>query len=277
MSPDFLAVGHVTRDLMAGGFQLGGAALYSVLTASRLGLKAALATSAGQEVRLPRGQFLRRCLKAPETTTFKNAYYRGQRQQWLYARAGPLTLQAVPRDWREAPLVHLAPVAGEVAHELASAFPGALLAVTPQGWMRLWDKQGRVHPKPWEEASAVLPHATVVVFSEEDLTNGETLVELCVSRVPVVVVTQGERGARLHWKGTWWPVPAIPAQVVDPTGAGDVFAAALLIRFAETKDGLKAAHFASAAASLAIEAEGTEGLPTRAEVEERLKTHGLSG
>ena len=56
---------------------------------------------------------------------------------------------------------------------------------------------------------------------------------------------------------------------MDPTGAGDVFAAAYLVRYRETSDALESARFASCAASFCVEAQGTEGIPTRAQMEER--------
>ncbi len=63
-----------------------------------------------------------------------------------------------------------------------------------------------------------------------------------------------------------------PTRVVDLTGAGDSFAAGFLIHYSETGDLLKAARFGNATASLAIESEGAETMPTRAEVEARVAT-----
>jgi sugar/nucleoside kinase (ribokinase family) len=68
-------------------------------------------------------------------------------------------------------------------------------------------------------------------------------------------------------------MPAYPAGEVDATGAGDVFAAAYLVRLHETDDPLSAGLFASCAASISIEAPGLEGIPTRLQVEERLKRY----
>jgi hypothetical protein len=48
--PDFLAIGHVAKDLTPGGFRLGGAVTYGALTARKLGLRPAVVTSAGPDV-----------------------------------------------------------------------------------------------------------------------------------------------------------------------------------------------------------------------------------
>jgi sugar/nucleoside kinase (ribokinase family) len=89
--------------------------------------------------------------------------------------------------------------------------------------------------------------------------------------VPILFFTLGYRGSRLWRNGRWQQVPAFPAREVDPTGAGDVFAAAFLARYLETDDVAQASLFAAAAAAVSVEAVGTAGIPSRAEVEERLR------
>ena len=60
------------------------------------------------------------------------------------------------------------------------------------------------------------------------------------------------------------------ARPTDLTGAGDVFAAAFLIRYADTDDPWEAARWGAAAASLVIEGPGVDAVPTLAAVEARL-------
>jgi sugar/nucleoside kinase (ribokinase family) len=54
---------------------------------------------------------------------------------------------------------------------------------------------------------------------------------------------------------------------VDPTGAGDVFAAAFLIRLHETGNNFEAARFASAAAALSLGGSGISAIAGRAQIE----------
>ena len=42
---DYLTIGHITKDLAASGFTLGGTASYSPLTANAFGLKSGIFTS----------------------------------------------------------------------------------------------------------------------------------------------------------------------------------------------------------------------------------------
>ena len=109
----------------------------------------------------------------------------------------------------------------------------------------------------------------VAVFSDDDSPEEEQIAdraELCT----VVIHTHGGQGRSVHVEGQWNHLSAFHTNEVDPTAAGDVFAAAYLIRFQESDNPLVAARFASVAASFCVEAEGVEGIPTRAEVEDRL-------
>jgi sugar/nucleoside kinase (ribokinase family) len=108
------------------------------------------------------------------------------------------------------------------------------------------------------------------VLSEEDL-NGNTLLiyeYACLARV--AVMTQGARGCTVFTCGEERQVPGFPVRDVEPTGAGDVFAAAFLIRLQEIQDPVEAARFANATASFCVQAPGVTGIPTRKQVEERL-------
>src|SRR5215471_19449916 len=90
--PDFLTIGHVTRDVRPNGsFSLGGTVTFAALTAYRLGLVAAIVTCADEQliselpVRLPGiGLSVR---PSPATSTFENRYHEGFRTQYLRDRA----------------------------------------------------------------------------------------------------------------------------------------------------------------------------------------------
>jgi sugar/nucleoside kinase (ribokinase family) len=75
-------------------------------------------------------------------------------------------------------------------------------------------------------------------------------------------------GCTVFHRGEKRSLPARPARVIDPTGAGDVFAAAFFIRWAETGDPGQAAVFANVTASMALQRPGPGGAPSRIEVEE---------
>src|SRR5437016_3245024 len=165
-APDFVAVGHVTRDLLADGERLGGTVTFAALTARRLGLRAAVVTSAGPDLdwAATLAGVEVACVPAEETTTFANEYAGGARRQRLLGRAAPLGVADIPAAWRRPEFALIGPVAGECAPDLLDAFPEARVALTPQGWLRAWDAQGWVRFAPWPEAERVLPHAAVTVL-----------------------------------------------------------------------------------------------------------------
>jgi sugar/nucleoside kinase (ribokinase family) len=115
-----------------------------------------------------------------------------------------------------------------------------------------------------------------LILSEEDLGDDREALANYIASVPVVVLTTGWRGATLYQGGQGSAIPPRPAREVDPTGAGDVFAAAFLIRWQETGDPLAAARFANVAASFSVEGPGLTAIPTRAQVETWLATEGCA-
>ena len=270
--PTFLAIGHVVKDVVGEGYRLGGGAAYAAVTAARLGEQAAVVTRAiAEDISELEKEVSLHIVPATKTTIFRNSYQGSTRLQQVLAVAEPLTLEHVPQAWRKAQVVLLAPVAQEVDPGLARAFPRALVGASLQGWLRQWDDRGHVRFHPWAEAPLVLPQITVAVLSEKDVRGDERLLETYAQMVEVLAVTQGVRGARVHHRGQWTASSAFPAVERNPTGAGDAFAAAFLIAWHQTRDVTQAARFANATASLAVEGTGLFQLPTRDQVEDRLR------
>ncbi|MDQ7029408.1 MAG: PfkB family carbohydrate kinase [Ardenticatenia bacterium] len=267
---EYLVIGHIAQDVTPYGYVLGGTAAYAALTASRLGLRVGVVTRAAPDavVLSDLSGVALHCRPASQTTTFENVYEDGRRVQWVRAVADPLTLDDVPPAWRDASVVHLAPIARELSPTLAQAFPQSLVGATPQGWMRSWDGEGRVVYRPLEAPARDLAGVDALVLSEEDVRYNEEHVRVLVEALPLVVVTLAEAGCRVYLQGRATRFPARPATcLVDPTGAGDVFAAAFFVRFWETDDAAEAARFANVVASFSVEGVGTSAIPTRDQVE----------
>ncbi|HEX6122516.1 MAG TPA: PfkB family carbohydrate kinase [Ktedonobacterales bacterium] len=293
LPPEFIVIGHATRDLAPDGdWRLGGTVSFAALTARRLGLRAGIVTSGPAEVLAALGALAPgvaiAAIPSPDASTFENSYHDGHRKQYLRGRAAPITLAAIPERWREAAIVLLAPLAQEVDPAIAAAFPQALVGATPQGWLRQWDADGFVLPAPLGAAAGALPHLAALVLSQEDLVpaNGHrlppppgvpttpseaaALVTAWARVVPHVVMTEGKDGAWL-WTNGRAPerFAAYPMREVDPTGAGDVFAAAFLCRLRATGDPRGAVDFAQRVAGLSVEHVGATGIPTPAELAAR--------
>lgn len=274
-TPGYVVVGHLSKDLPAGGGETGGGTvLYAGVTAAQLGVPTALVTACAAADRgllapAEAAGVLCAVQPSPATTTFSMEYYGEARQLYLHARATPLGPAALPAAWQGTPILHLGPVADEVDAAAAwdTVCPHALIGVTPQGWMRAWDAAGRITATPWTGAAPLLARTDVLVMSLEDTAGDQEALLGYVALVPLAVVTAAGAGATLYeWGRPVALVPACPATPVDFTGAGDVFAAAFLIRYHETGDALRAIAFAHAAAAYAIEAPGSAGIAARAAV-----------
>ncbi len=257
---DYLVIGHVTCDLTPTGKQVGGTVSFSGRTAQALGCRTAVLTSAAPEYDLSQalaGLTLQR-KPAAATSTFENIYTAEGRIQKLYERAEPLTPADVPSDWLRTPVVHLAPLTNEVDSALVHQFSNSLIGITPQGWMRKWDENGHVSAQDWKDAEKVLPLAAAVILSEEDLPHPAALQQfLQWSRL--LVLTQGNNGCTVYFGNEMRQIPAPSVTEVEPTGAGDIFAAAFLIRLYQT-DGnpWEAARFANEIAAQSVTQVGLE-------------------
>jgi len=255
---DYLTVGHICHDLSQDGPVIGGAAAYGAGVAQVMGCRTAVVTSSAPEddwqTALP-GITIHR-IPSPKTTVFENVYTPAGRVQTIHSVAGGITGTSIPDEWQRASIVHLAPIANEVVPDVLHLFSNSLIGLAPQGWMRRWDSDGKVSAGPWAAAEEYLRLAAAVFISEEDLLNGEMLKKYRDwSRL--LVMTQGQLGCTIFIGDEARQFPSVPGSVVDTTGAGDIFAAAFLVRLFQTGGNpSEAAQFANKAASLSITARG---------------------
>lgn len=265
---DYLVIGHLTQDLIPDGSRLGGTAAFAALTAQALGLRVGIVTSTGPEATLDALQGIQISnVYSEHSSTFSNIYTPQGRIQYIYHSAANLAFQNVPEAWRSTPIVHLGPIAQEVEPNMVYSFPESLIGLTPQGWLRSWDKEGRVHPTEWPEANFVLSHSAAAVLSIEDVQGEEARIEEMVSSARILVVTEGSAGARLYWNGDLRRFRAPKVVEVDPVGAGDIFAASFFVRLHSTKDPWEAARFATYLAANSVTRPGLQGVPTPEEVQ----------
>lgn len=251
---DYLVIGHLSQDVAPEGWLAGGTAAYAGRTAQALGLTVGVVTSVGQDVDLqgvlPDLAWV--CVPALSSTIFENIYTPQGRQQKIHGVATRLEAEAVPAQWRNAPIVHLAPIAQELNPNLIQLFPNSLIGVTPQGWLRAWDETGSVFPTQWADAGNILPHATAVILSVEDLQQPQMLAEYR-RYCSLLVLTEGEQGCTLFWQGEsrHFPAPTVPVRSL--TGAGDVFAAAFLTHlYRSGGNAWAAAEFANQVAAQSV-------------------------
>ena len=166
-------------------------------------------------------------MPAPASTRFALHYRPEGRTLTLKARAAALAPLHLPAHFAETSLAYLAPVADEVAPDFASAFPNAAVGAGAQGWCREWDRDGQVTMRPWPDPRPVLSRIQALFLSSDDVAGWEERALALYQHVPLGALTLAARGAVLFVNGERYPVAPAPAVEVEPTGAGDVFAARL--------------------------------------------------
>lgn len=282
---DILLIGHITRDLTTadpqGPYRLGGTVSFAAVTALRLGRQPTIVTRAAADTdlsELPSAVDLR-VLPSPTSTTFANIYTPQGRVQYCYTPASPIVATDIPLSLRRPRAVLLGPLVNEIKADVAAIFDKTtLVAAVPQGWMRRWDETGRVYHQAWEDAAAILPHLGVLVLSLEDIDYDLRRLDPFFDHLSLIVVTEYRDGSTLYQRqldGTIREIkiPPRPANEVDPTGAGDIFATAFLIRLQETGDPVQAARFANITASFGVEQVGVAGIPDRDQVLAYMQAH----
>jgi sugar/nucleoside kinase (ribokinase family) len=291
--PAVLVVGAACRDIADDdprGWRLGGGVSYSALTVARLGLPTRAivgvdeeaATASELDLLREAGVDLR-LVPLRQGPIFVNIERPEGRLQLSHQRSDPLPVDAIPGEWRSSPGWLLVPVAAELPDAWALAPPDdAIVAVGWQGLLRdlvPGEPVRRIAPGP----GPIIDRADLAAISRDDVDR-ETPVDELVGFLrdgATLVVTQGDRGGIVAEMVGERPrlrhYPAVhSAAIVDPTGAGDTFLAALTAARVEPRlvGGRTGAGYdllmAAAAASLVLEGHGLLGVPDRAAVTERM-------
>ncbi len=282
--PRALVVGHLTEDLTPDGPRLGGAAAYAALLLSRWGVRVRIFTAID-----PGFPYLDDLpgipvdwMQSRERTRFENRYLPdGTRRQRLLGRADPIPAGALREAALALPpgsLAVFAPVTSELSRVRRFPRPpgrGAFAAAIPQGLLRRTARRSRSVTLAASGGFAErLAEMDLVCLSDEEsrAAGARSWLEAARTGRPALAVTRGAAGAViLRREAPALPVPAVEAAVADPTGAGDVFAAALAFGlWRRDSPPEESARLAAAAAALTVESPGTAGIPTRAEAAARL-------
>lgn len=156
-----------------------------------------------------------------------------------------------------------------VAFASAAADAGCRTIIDVEGCTR---SDGKPH------LAGLLEHAAVAIVTEPllaaaDLSADPTAIAtLAAAHDCEVVATLGSRGALVAEPGqTAIPVPTAPAQPVDTTGAGDAFAAGLMVGLLRQRTLSAAARIGAAAAAVTTEHLGAWGALTALRADVRVQ------
>lgn len=260
---DYLVIGHMTQDITPRGSRIGGTAAYAALLAHRFNLQVGMITSFPEDFNhsLPRDIQL---INVPtgQSTVFENKYTSQGRKQVVHSIASKITADHIPTPWRSAKIVHLAPVFNEFSPHLGREFPRAHLGFTLQGWLRTRNAIGRVNPTWYGAFPDFNSRSAAAVVSSEDLDDQRDWIPTLKSSFPVLILTRGDQEAVLYHRGhPSQKIPVVPIPELDPTGAGDIFAAAFFISYFQGIPLQDAARQAAVLAGQSVTRAGLSGVP----------------
>ena len=231
------ALGHVTRDVVAGSApRPGGGVFWSTRALAHLGVHAVVSAACSADDRaslLPPLEAFGlpvTWIESSATTAYSFHYEGDRRIMWQDAVGDPWSPEQAVAAVGEATWINVCALT-------RTDFPPETLAALARGRRVLLDGQGLVRARETGPLQldadfdpALLEHVAILKLAEEEAevilgrVDASTVATL---GVPEVVVTYGARGSVVFADGRADEVAAWPV-VRDPTGAGDGFAAAYL-------------------------------------------------
>jgi sugar/nucleoside kinase (ribokinase family) len=252
--------------------QPGGACLYLALGAALWGLRVGVVSVAGDEYPREALDSLRargvdlagvRPLGHEGLRTW--LLYEGARRRVVHRLEGPTHAEVspepadVPEAFRAARAFHLAPMPLETQARLVAA-----LSAWPGGQLSL-DPYALVTPSTFASVAPVLAGVDALFLSEDELELGEgdrrnILPSLKRGRLKRVAFKRGAKGGVFLDEGGLRDWAPRASEVVDPTGAGDAFAAGVWAGWLRGETCERPLARGVVTASFAIEAWGADGL-----------------
>jgi adenosine kinase len=129
-----------------------------------------------------------------------------------------------------------------------------------------------------EDLAAGIEVASLLITNDYELgvlgqKIGKTVEEI-YSAIPITITTLGKDGSIIHGKDIPEPIQipiAMPANVVDPTGAGDAYRAGFLYGYLRQWDVRKCGQLGAVVSSFVLEQHGTQTMLDRDAIARRYK------
>ena len=259
-SPDFISLGLLSFDIndYGEGTYLknpGGAVAYSSKLALDHQMNPGIITSCAKdydlEVLLPDIKSI--IYPSENTTTFMNTYNMGERNQALLFHSNKIPQNIIPKQWKKPKIFFAGPLLHEIPKDSINWFQADFSYIVPQGWFRRWGDDGIIEIISYMANNQFNKKWDLMVLSKEESANLSK--ELLLTWAKIICITKSSDGANIFCdNGEEFKISAIEVpDVVDPTGAGDIWAAAMAIKLHSGSSIIEAGNYASAAAALSIE------------------------
>ena len=279
-------IGNPTHDTLSINKKtvqaLGGTVWYAALFLAGLGRRVAVVGIGDDKIKrrlARRGVDVRHFSDAGPVTVFENTYSAGIRKQRAWA-GGDIHLTDVPEAAFDARGLLVGPVLQEVDPEIIRTPRSGCLILDAQGFLRQLSTAGEVVLRMTPDVEMALRHCDIlkvdareaaVITSTSDIETAGSVLHRMGPKM--VIITRGGDGALFYDGARFMQITAPEVDVVDPTGAGDVFSAAFLVRYIASGNLVAAGRFAVTAAALSTRGFGASALPSETEIASLMKRH----
>ncbi|MHA2187089.1 MAG: carbohydrate kinase family protein [Candidatus Thorarchaeota archaeon] len=292
---EIVVVGHLSRDLLITPDMtretLGGGTAYAMLAPALGALGSAIVTRVGQDFESEYMEILKSSVldltglrtSGLKSTRFINEYDKnGNCTQRVENQAPIIRGLDYLSQHLHASIFHFCPLLQEVHVSCIEAArnTGAFISVDIQGYLRSLNGDN-VIPTSWDDHEDVLGLVDFVKCDEDELAlvhNAKSEVAAVTHILDlgprIVAVTRNRKGATIYTKNRHIEIPLVlGARLVDSTGCGDTFAIGFLLEYMRTGDVTRAGLFGATCASFNIENVGPYMMPSRNQVDHRMKAY----
>ena len=296
--PKVVCIGNPVYDLISTpsvkptGRVLSGCSTNACLAFSKLGLNGFLVGNVGDDFSarlkddLNKRNVEFKLYHSEQTGGFQLEYYddQGNRHLSILGQAGDIQFEILP-ELKDASLVLLGPILGEVSKNFGYQIrehTSAPIFLDPQGTLRK-SRDGKIAHEITDDFKELASISKVVKANEletETVTgvaprsNPRKAVEaLHKYGAEISILTLAEAGSIIFDGKNFFEIPPYTTNAIDPTGAGDTYAAGFCYQYLrEPSNLLKAGCFGSSVASVMVENTGPDFPLTLDEAEQRATT-----
>jgi len=271
-SYDLVIVGNITRDYFRNSnkYFVGGTSLYAGIGSAKLGMKTlVISNHSFRSYDLPQYDSLTiTSLNNIKNTEFLWTYKENNRKGIIKQYTDKIIINSIHKI--KTKMLMLAPVFQEMDLDIKSNFDYEICLLSIQGLIRSYDKNSNIYMRHISHDNKLEGINLLSCSNEEEIyINKQKL----FNYLKFISVTEGNKGARVYfseYKSKKFHQYS-PKKIVDPTGAGDIFALYLLVYYYKTNNIELAANIANCAASFVVEKSGIEGVPDLDVVKKRLR------
>ena len=226
-----------------------------------------------------------------ETGGFSLIYYddQGNRNLSLLGIADPIPVNG-SQQFQGVDFILFGPILGEISIELVKNIRRSTnipVLLDPQGLLRN-QENGEIFHELTDVYKEIARMSTIIKANEletrvitgidDPRANPEKAVRMLYETGgEIAVVTLAEAGSIIFDGKQTFIIPPYKTNAIDPTGAGDTYAAGFMIKYLETPQDLSAVGcFASSVSSVMVENSGPDFPLTREEADKRMQ-HLLGG